>query len=116
MVSYLRTSGGGSNWYCGVPRYPDGTAALDGNNPKWLHLCVVADLNIDGETNRWIYLNGILIMTKTQPLIGTLLNGTGNLYPSYNANGGVGSLQIYNKALSSEEVQQNYNANINRFN
>ena len=116
MVSYLKTSGGDSNWYCGVPRYPDGTAALDGNNPKWLHLCVVADLNIDGETNRWIYLNGILIMTKTQPLIGTLLNGTGNLYPSYNANGGVGSLQIYNKALSSEEVQQNYNANINRFN
>jgi hypothetical protein len=108
IVSYLRASGGNSNWVAGVPRYPDGTAALDGNNPKWLHLCVVADLNIDGETNRWIYLNGRLIMTKTQPFVGTLRSGTGNLYPSYNASGGVGSLQIYNKALSQSEVNQNY--------
>jgi len=105
IVSYLGDTG---NWAAGRPTYPDGTRALMGANAQWLHLCVVADLDISGETNRWIYLNGRVVESLTQTWNGTLPNGAGALYAASNPVGGVASMKIYNKALSQSEVNQNY--------
>ena len=105
LVTYLGDTG---NWAAGRPNYPDGTRALKGVNAKWLHLCVVADLDITGATNRWVYLNGRKVNWRTQTWNGTLPNGAGALYAAANPMGGVASMKIYNKALSQSEVNQNY--------
>ena len=75
LVTYLGDTG---NWAAGRPNYPDGTRALKGVNAQWLHLCVVADLDISGETNRWVYLNGSVVESRTQTWNGTLPNGAGH--------------------------------------
>ena len=67
-----------------------------------------------------IYVNGILQTTGSFTVVRS--DGNVNLNVGYNSNnatylsGEVASFQIYNRALSANEVQQNYNAQKSRFN
>jgi hypothetical protein len=83
------------------------TAATDVN--KWWHIVAVKTSN-----NAYIYINGELRATK-----GSALNWGFNNYAYVAAHGGgttefldgkIASLRLYNKALTADEVLQNYNA------
>jgi len=74
-------------------------------------------------TNKRIYINGVLKTTSAN-LTGTVTaNNTGAAYigiygsfAGYPFNGKIGTTQIYNRALTAQEIQQNYNALKSRFN
>jgi len=85
-------------------------------NNQWNN--VVA--TFDG-TNKRIYVNGVLRATSTS-LTGTVTqNTTGAAFigiyggGGYPFNGRISNTQIYNRALTAAEVQQNFNANRSRF-
>lgn len=66
-----------------------------------------------------LYLNGVLEATTTSGAISYTL-GTLNTFaiggPSADyVNGNIGMLKVYNRALSAEEVKQNYNATKKRY-
>ena len=72
-------------------------------------------------TETKIYLNGVLQQTSTTSGV-TLNNGSigiGNLsapgYGGYNLEGTFYNVRLYNKTLSSDEVQQNYQATKDKF-
>jgi hypothetical protein len=72
----------------------------------------------DGSNMR-IYVNGILY--STTPQSGSILTSTTNLYvgmsfASEEFPGYISVARIYNRGLSTSEVQQNFNAQRNRFN
>ena len=84
----------------------------------WHHLCSVSNLAISGNTNRWFYIDGELRSNRTQSFTSTQVPYNSNDILLIN-NGFGGKLllpKIYNKALSAEEVLQNYNATKSRFN
>jgi hypothetical protein len=73
----------------------------------------------DGNDNR-IYVNGVLINTKTVAGVGSTDSGTDKFIGSLSnvANhhkGNIYNTYIYNKALTSDEVLQNFNAQKARF-
>jgi len=82
----------------------------------WYHLVWVRN-----GTNFYYYINGVL--DKTQSATGTVANANvnfniGNLWDTNNTftwKGEIGPSRIYNRALSSDEVLQNYNALKGRF-
>ena len=82
----------------------------------WYHLVWVRN-----GTNFYYYINGVL--DKTQSATGTVANANvnfniGNLWDTNNTftwKGEIGPSRIYNRALSSGEVLQNYNALKGRF-
>jgi hypothetical protein len=73
-------------------------------------------------TNKRIYVNGILRATSAN-LTGTVTqNSTGAAYigiygnfAGYPFNGRISQTQIYNRALTASEIQQNFNAKKSRF-
>jgi hypothetical protein len=102
-------------------------AIYDGtNNPssltafirdRWVHYCLVVNYNNNLAYN---YLNGVLVSTFSVAAITNNLSVTSLYLFSRNnslnwVTGRLGTLHMYNKALSSQEVQQNYNATKNRF-
>jgi hypothetical protein len=67
-----------------------------------------------------IYINGVLDNQKAR--IGTIPTGSDNIIMGFNPsgealvyNGRISNTQIYNRALSAQEVLQNYNATKTRF-
>ena len=69
----------------------------------------------DGATLKF-YLNGTLASSTT--VAETPYQNNNDLQviqTSYPIDGRVGAARIYNRAITSEEVQQNYNANIKKF-
>jgi hypothetical protein len=69
-------------------------------------------------TNTKIYLDGGLVATGTDtfPNVNDIDTFYISGWSNYKGNMDVAVSRIYNKALTPEEVTQNYNANINRFN
>jgi hypothetical protein len=69
-------------------------------------------------TNATLYVDGVFISTisivlnLTTSTIGSIGNWTGNSYWA----GNIASAQIYNRALTPEEILQNYNATKSRYN
>jgi hypothetical protein len=67
-----------------------------------------------------IYVNGNLITTQNEGII-TLPNtneyfvGTGESSNSHNFSGRIGIVRIFNRALTAQEVSQNFNAVKSRF-
>ena len=65
-----------------------------------------------------IYSNGSVVVSKS--FWGTISTTSNNLYigsfvTTYYFNGSIYTARLYNKALSANEVQQNYNATKGRF-
>ncbi len=82
---------------------------------SWWH-CVGT---YDGSNNR-LYINGQLVVTGAN-ISGNIANGnalsiiqTGTAGINY-GKGTIGEIKIFNRALSPQEIQQNYNATKNRF-
>jgi len=94
--------------------YSVSTVTVD--NTQWNHL--VATYN---NVSAIFYKNGIAVTTNafSQGAVGTnsddLRIGTNYNSTSSQFNGHIGLCKIYSKALTSQEVQQNYNATKSRF-
>lgn len=84
---------------------------------SWVHFCLVVNYSTNLAYN---YLNGVLVSTFSVAAITNISSVTSLYLFSRNnalnwATGRLGTLHMYNRALSSQEVQQNYNATKNRF-
>ena len=104
-----------------------------GNEPNEWNLITVLDEGELVSGSRKCYVNGELINSSpVAPTIPTFFNGTqmnpgtanaGQLYMGYGStssfanylNGSLGPCMMYDRALTQEEIQQNYNAIKNRF-
>jgi hypothetical protein len=80
-----------------------------------------ASATYDGSVAK-TYVNGSLVGTQTNSQ--TIVNTAGdfeigyrydNVNANYNSSGSVYSVQVYNRAISVTEIQQNYNATKSRF-
>jgi hypothetical protein len=109
------------NLYVSLEINADQKTTASGNVPADTYSIVVATYD---NINIKLYMNGTLIRTQSQP--GSLTNTKypftdriGNIGTfndgSYRYQGDVSNVQIYNRALSASEVQQNYNALKGRF-
>jgi hypothetical protein len=85
-----------------------------GNTNVWINLVAVYSVS-----NAYIYLNNTLSATKGS---GFSYTGTGNLFmgrqgelSSEYFNGDIGSVLVYNKALTAQEVSQNFNSTRGRY-
>jgi hypothetical protein len=105
----IRITGGG-----GVSVVSGGTILLN----QWYNLVATRE-----ENNYKLYINGSLVGTGTSSVLVYDANMSG-IYIGYSPdvdastrtmNGKIGNAQIYNRALSATEVQQNYNALKSRF-
>jgi len=86
---------------------------------QWYHVVCTYDSSAGSK----IYIDGSLDCSTSTTLTGTL--GTGNDLriaargitgsPDYLINGGVATCRAYNRALTADEIAQNYNALKNRF-
>jgi hypothetical protein len=73
-------------------------------------------------TNKRIYVNGVLRATSatltgtvTQNTTGAAFIGIYGNFAGYPFNGRIAQTQIYNRALTAAEIQQNFNATRSRF-
>jgi len=105
----IRITGGG-----GVSVVSGGTILLN----QWYNLVATRE-----ENNYKLYINGSLVGTGTSSVLVYDANMSG-IYIGYSPdvdavtrtmNGKIGNAQIYNRALSAAEVQQNYNSTKTRF-
>ena len=80
-------------------------------NNQWNHVLY------SSSSNNELYLNGVLIdsrffgFTNQRDNIINIMGRNGSLYQS----GSIGLIRVYDRALNSSEVSQNYNAGITRF-
>ena len=84
-------------------------------NRNWTHYCLTYN-----NSTVAVYINGTLLDSRTAIVLQNPARQVvlGRWAPSYNAyylNGRVSNTQVYNRALTSEEVLQNYNATKARF-
>jgi hypothetical protein len=90
-------------------------STANANTGNWTHVSVTW---IGGVS--YIYLNGVLDISGSRP--GTLQTGTSTVNLAYRTdgnkylNGSISNFQMHNRALSAQEVLQNYNAQKSRFN
>lgn len=106
----IRGSDGFTVWYSNLGNWVAGyTSPRVLNNGNWAFMCY----NYDGSTQR-IFQNGVQILSRST---------TGNFTTTSNSmvianstfDGQLGASYIYNRALSAQEVLQNYNATKSRF-
>ena len=80
----------------------------------WFHICNVYD-----GTTAFLYFNGALMTSGTKPwnVTSTTYDGKigAQIEPQQYFNGNISQVQLYNRALSATEIQQNYNATKGRF-
>jgi hypothetical protein len=129
LDSYITTKSNDSFYLCVGP---SGTTVnkmsffLNGTSGGWLQSTANANTgNWTHVSANWvggvsyIYLNGVLDISASRP--GILQIGTSTLNLAYRVdgdkylNGSISNFQMYNRALSASEVQQNYNATKTRF-
>ena len=111
--TYIGIQNGGNVYYYA------GTDTTGGNigNPvavnTWVSLGFV--LNADG--SRIVYKNGVNIHSNTGGLgvTATAEFSVGCINDNYHVNGNIAQVQIYNRALTASEVQQNFNATKSRY-
>jgi len=81
------------------------------DNSNWNNIALVMDNNTSPEIEK-IYVNGISKFSDTSARNYT--NNTNPLLIGSTFNGDIGPIKMYNRALSSQEIKQNFNA-LNRF-
>ena len=90
---------------------------------EWFHIAVVFDGSGGANADRWkLYIGGALIEMAYNGTMPATSNATqGNFLIANNSNwnvewlGDIGPIMIYNKALSTSEILQNYNASKDRY-
>jgi hypothetical protein len=84
---------------------------------NWYHVMMTFTTTTGTPSNNAIiYLNGSSVLTTTVKQLATSFNfQIGAQNGSQNLNGSIASGHIYNRALSAQEVSQNYNATKTRF-
>jgi hypothetical protein len=99
------------DWAADTPR-STGINIADNN---WKNVVLTYQSGVSNGT--FIYLNGVSVLTTTI----TVLNQINNLFGGAEANASqfaacqISSFNMYNRALSAQEVLQNYNATKGRF-
>jgi hypothetical protein len=91
------------------------------NDLAWHHWVCIFDKSQNG-VETFLYIDGILRTPTLTPILGsntdnfenTILNIAGR-FASYNSNVSVSNFHIYNRALSAQEIKQNYNATKKRY-
>jgi hypothetical protein len=89
-------------------------STANANTGNWTHVSATWMGGIS-----YIYLNGVLDISGSRP--GTLQIGTSTVNLAYRfdgnkyLNGSISNFQMYNRALSAQEINQNYNAQKSRF-
>jgi hypothetical protein len=84
---------------------------------KWYHMVGTSE----GTSNHILYLNGVQVQTSsTSVSVPTIANSVRYHVGCHNAsvnfhNGYIANVKLYNRALSAEEVLQNFNAHRGRF-
>ncbi len=91
---------------------------LDGNQTLTQNTWYCVAVTTDNISNKKIYINGILDAQTTLtnisfPTTYNIGRYGGNL--NYNWGGNIANVQIYNRALTTSEILQNYNATKTRF-
>jgi len=103
----------GSTYYAGGYANDISTSGLPLNT--WVYITEVYD-----GTTAYLYVNGVLLASAVKPwsTYGSVTN-TGQVGRQVNGgeywNGSISVVQVYNRALSANEVKQNYNASLGRF-
>lgn len=87
------------------------------NDNSWYNVMFARDDN-----NWYLYVNGSQVATKVDNLTGTITNSqevwigsSEYLGGSYQYNGSIAQILIYNRVLSSSEILQNYNCHSSRY-
>jgi hypothetical protein len=122
LLSQWTNAGSGNSFFFGF----DGTSVrfTDNWNPvtvpgasvtgEWM--CLVG---VNTGSNAFIYLNGVLMATKGSALTytstGTMIIGRQGELSSEYFDGSIAIIQIYNRALSADEILTNFNAQRYRF-
>ena len=88
------------------------------SNNTWRNVCLTFTQTVGNPSNNaLIYVNGVLVTTTTIKHLNNtnpFLLGYGNCCLQY-LNGNISQSSIYNKALSAQEILQNYNATKSRY-
>ena len=93
---------------------------------EWTHVVGTAEYNGSSSYTQALYINGQSVSSITAAASGTWGDGTSRVFAIFSnveethqnnncLNGKVALANVYNKALSSQEVLQNYNATNGRF-
>lgn len=122
LLSQWTTANSGNSFFFGFSssnvRFTDSWNTISvtgaGTTGTWNNL-----VGVNSGTNAYIYLNGVLMATKGSALTYT---GTGNFIignqSQFNAEyfqGSISNVQVYNIALTSDQVKQNFNAVRSRY-
>jgi len=123
-TTWTDVSGNGNNGtLTNGPAYSGGSITFDGaddyarvpynaslNPDQWFNFTATYD-----KTNVKIYINGVLSVTRAETK--TMYQSTADFYlgaintsSQYPLNGKIANVQVYNRALSATEVQQNFEA------
>ena len=99
--------GGGSVW-----QFENAFTAYSPTVGQWTYV-----VGVQTASNAILYLNGTQVASAAgTSVLGTAYNLSKREVSSIYTNSQIGSAQIYNRALSATEIQQNYNAQKSRFN
>lgn len=110
------------------PDYTEGTLPFSSfTNTQWNNVCVIFDRAgtiTPGTPKMYLYLNGSLVTNSTLPASQTAWTTSGyttaymgkwNSTTFSSFSGKLGKFEIFNRALSSSEIRQNFNALRNRY-
>lgn len=106
---YCGGGAGAGHWYNQTPDYS--FAFTWSNVSQWLYMCAV----YSSATNNSFYINGSLAYSSTSYSItkGTTYNVAGNYYSPQACR--FASIQVYNTALTADQISQNFNATRGRY-
>ena len=99
------------DWAADTPR----STGVNIADNTWKNVVLTYQSGVSNGTR--IYINGVSVLTTTI----TVLNQTGNLFGGAEANAGqyaacqISLFNMYNRALSAQEILQNYNATKGRY-
>lgn len=110
----------GGNFFWNMGRHEDrNNTSYSLPTGVWKHAVLTGKLE-GGSIKTRIYVDGVLVITQdegfnTIPDLTDIFIGSGEYYNFYLMNGNLSICRVYNKALSSAEVLQNFNAEKSRF-
>jgi hypothetical protein len=110
--TYIGIENGGSVYY-----YAGASTGGNIGNPVTVNTWVSLGFVLNADGSRIVYKNGVNIHSNTGGLGGTatLEFSVGCINNNHHVNGNISNVSVYNRALTAQEVQQNYNATRGRY-